>query len=75
MLKTPDEIKNALANCNKLRYSPYCEDHCPYKTLDLSCLRNLHADAREYVEHLEKKNDDLMNNLMALLNETEEEQQ
>lgn len=29
MLKTPDEIKSALANCNKLRYSPYCEDYCP----------------------------------------------
>lgn len=62
-MKTPDEIKNALANCNKLRYCPYCEDHCPYKAHDLSCLRNLHADAREYIGQLEADREQLLRDL------------
>lgn len=55
MTKTPEEIKTVLANCNKLRYSPYCEEHCPYKAHDLSCLRKLHSDAWHYIRMLEDK--------------------
>lgn len=51
-MKTPEEIKKALAMCEDLIAG--CKD-CPYGEVDCRCMKSKDIDALEYIEQLEER--------------------
>lgn len=68
-MKSVVDLIKGLTECNKNPYLRDCKKNCPYYTVDVSCLRNMRADALEYIQQHEGER--CLNDLSVLRHEHE----